>query len=112
MARLGAIGNADVLWWSLSLGACLGGNGTLVGASANLVVAGMAERYGQPISFIEFFKVGFPLMIMSVFIATVYVGSWFVFKKELVLLATLALGVALSLVLGRLNVAVYKAGTE
>jgi Na+/H+ antiporter NhaD/arsenite permease-like protein len=61
------------LWWSLSLGACLGGNGTLVGASANLVVAGIAERAGQPIRFIAFTLAAFPLMVLSMVISTVYV---------------------------------------
>ena len=61
------------LWWSLSLGACLGGNGTLVGASANLVVAGIAERAGQPIRFIAFTLAAFTLMLLSMVIRTVYV---------------------------------------
>ncbi len=61
------------LWWSLALGACLGGNGSLVGASANLIVAGMAERAGHPIHFLRFTLVAFPLMILSISIASVYV---------------------------------------
>ena len=60
------------LWWSLALGACLGGNGTLVGASANLVVAGFAERAGQPIRFLPFMLMAFPLMLMSVAVSAVY----------------------------------------
>ncbi len=60
------------LWWALSLGACLGGNGTLIGASANLVVAGFAERAGQPIRFMTFLLTAFPLMLMSIAICTVY----------------------------------------
>ena len=60
------------LWWALSLGACLGGNGTLVGASANLVVAGFAERAGQPIRFVQYTLMAFPLMLMSIAISTVY----------------------------------------
>lgn len=60
------------LWWALSLGACLGGNGTLVGASANLVVAGIAERAGMPIRFGTFLKVAFPLMLLSIVIAHGY----------------------------------------
>jgi Na+/H+ antiporter NhaD/arsenite permease-like protein len=70
-----ALGGPEALkpmWWALSLGACLGGNGTLVGASANLTVAGLAERAGYPIRFIPFLKVAFGLMLMSVAIATVY----------------------------------------
>ncbi len=72
--NMGQIGGVDVgpLWWALSLGACLGGNGTLVGASANVVVAGMAEERGQHISFKKFLKVGFPIMLVSIVISTVY----------------------------------------
>ncbi len=60
------------LWWALSLGACLGGNGTLVGASANLTVAGLAERAGHPVRFIPFLTVAFGLMLVSVAIAHLY----------------------------------------
>lgn len=60
------------LWWALALGACLGGNGTLVGASANLIVAGIAEKNGIKIRYIQFFKAGFPLMILSVLISAIY----------------------------------------
>jgi Na+/H+ antiporter NhaD/arsenite permease-like protein len=61
------------IWWSLALGACLGGNGSLIGASANLIVAGYAEREGHPIRFLKFLRHGFPLMLMSVAIANVYI---------------------------------------
>lgn len=61
------------LWWSLALGACLGGNGSLIGASANLVVAGFAERAGYPIRFMTFLAIAFPLMLMSIAISSVYV---------------------------------------
>jgi Na+/H+ antiporter NhaD/arsenite permease-like protein len=61
------------LWWSLSLGACLGGNGTLIGASANLVVAGFAERAGAPVRFMPYLKLAFPLMLGSIAISSVYV---------------------------------------
>jgi len=60
------------LWWSLSLGACLGGNGTLIGASANLVVAGLADRAGTGFRFMEYLKVAFPLMLISIVISHVY----------------------------------------
>ncbi len=60
------------LWWALSLGACLGGNGTLIGASANLVVAGLAERAGTTFRFVEFMKVAFPLMLLSIALSHVY----------------------------------------
>lgn len=65
--------NLNPLWWSLSLGACLGGNGTLIGASANVVVASMAARKGVFITFLEFMKIAFPLMILSILISSVYV---------------------------------------
>jgi Na+/H+ antiporter NhaD/arsenite permease-like protein len=61
------------LWWALSLGACLGGNGTLIGASANLVVAGLAERAGTSFRFMEYLKVAFPLMLVSIVICHVYI---------------------------------------
>ena len=61
------------LWWSLALGACLGGNGSLVGASANLIVAGFAERAGHRIRFLKFMALAFPLMLLSILIASVYV---------------------------------------
>ena len=60
------------LIWALAFGACLGGNGTLIGASANVVTAGLSEEAGYPISFNEFFKAGFPVMLLSTFIVTFY----------------------------------------
>jgi Na+/H+ antiporter NhaD/arsenite permease-like protein len=65
--------NLDPLWWSLALGACLGGNGTLIGASANVIVAGLASREGHDISFFKFLKIAFPFMILSIIISTVYI---------------------------------------
>lgn len=64
-------GGMDVapLWWALSLGACLGGNGTLIGASANVVLSGISNKHGYPITFMSYLKVGFPMMILSVVIA-------------------------------------------
>lgn len=62
----------NTLWWSLALGACLGGNGSLVGASANLVVAGFAERAGQPIRFLPFMMMAFPLMLASIAASHIY----------------------------------------
>ena len=60
------------LWWALSLGACLGGNGTLIGASANVVLSGISAKHGHPITFGHYLKVGFPTMVLSVAISTVY----------------------------------------
>lgn len=59
-------------WWALSLGACLGGNGTLIGASANLIVAGLAERAGHPIRFMAFLKSCFGLMLLSIAVSHAY----------------------------------------
>ena len=61
------------VWWSLALGACLGGNGTAIGASANVIVVGIAERSGNPISFKKFLLYGVPFMIQTVIISTIYV---------------------------------------
>ena len=61
------------LWWSLALGACLGGNGTLIGASANLVVAGFAERAGAPIRFVPYLMTAFPLTLLSIALSHVYI---------------------------------------
>jgi Na+/H+ antiporter NhaD/arsenite permease-like protein len=71
----GGAENLMPLWWALALGACLGGNGSLVGASANLIVAGFAERAGHRIQFLRFMKVAFPLMLLSIIISTAYI--WF-----------------------------------
>lgn len=68
----GGAENLAPLWWSLALGACLGGNGSLVGASANLIVAGFAERAGHRIHFLGFMMLAFPLMLLSILIASIY----------------------------------------
>lgn len=60
------------LWWAIALGACLGGNGTLVGASANIVIANISSKHGHPISFKEFAKYGLPVMLMSTLVSTIY----------------------------------------
>lgn len=67
------IANLEPLWWSLALGACLGGNGTIVGASANLIVAGLAAERGHRITFVQYMKVGFPIMILTIVISTGYI---------------------------------------
>jgi len=69
----GGAENLMPLWWSLALGSCLGGNGSLIGASANLIVAGFAERSGQPIRFLPFMLMAFPLMLGSIAVSTIYV---------------------------------------
>ena len=72
MGQMG-LSNLEPMWWSLALGACLGGNGTLIGASANVVVASMAAQRGKPISFIEFMKIALPVMILTIAISNVYI---------------------------------------
>lgn len=66
------------LWWALSLGACLGGNGTLIGASANVVLAGVSAKNGHPITFAQYLKLGFPLMLLSILLCTGYLLVRFV----------------------------------
>lgn len=69
------IGGREVMmpaWWALSLGACFGGNGTLIGASANVIMAGIAARDGHPISFLSFMKWSVPVMLLTVALAMVW----------------------------------------
>lgn len=61
-----------VLWWALAFGACFGGNGTMIGASANVVTLGIAESAGHPIRFFTFMKVAFPYMLLSVAVANIW----------------------------------------
>ncbi len=63
--------NTNPLWWALALGAGLGGNGTLIGSSAGVVAAGISLKYGHKISFIRWFKIGFPFMILTVALGSV-----------------------------------------
>jgi Na+/H+ antiporter NhaD/arsenite permease-like protein len=72
---LALLQHADLLpvWWSLALGACLGGNGSAIGASANVIVVGMAERAGKKISFLKFMAYGMPIMIITVILSSLYV---------------------------------------
>ncbi len=71
--NLGSTEALNPLWWSLALGACLGGNGTLIGASANVIVAGLAAREEKSLSYVEFLKIGAPLTLVSLVISTGYV---------------------------------------
>jgi Na+/H+ antiporter NhaD/arsenite permease-like protein len=72
-ASFGGTDQLMPIWWSLALGSCLGGNGSLVGASANLIVAGFAERSGQAIRFLPFMLMAFPLMLLSILVSSIYV---------------------------------------
>jgi Na+/H+ antiporter NhaD/arsenite permease-like protein len=74
--RLHAGPDGQVLWWALSLGACLGGNGTLIGASANITVTGLAEKDGQRISFAEFTAFGARVTAITLLMSSVYLALW------------------------------------
>ena len=60
------------LWWALALGGVLGGNGTIIGATANIIVAGVARRNGYPITYLDYMKIAFPLMIFSIVLSSLY----------------------------------------
>jgi Na+/H+ antiporter NhaD/arsenite permease-like protein len=66
-------GGDDAYWWALALGACFGGNFTLIAAAANVAAAGMAERSGRPIRFVEFLRIGVPATLVSLVLATAYI---------------------------------------
>ncbi|MEW5820743.1 MAG: ArsB/NhaD family transporter [Cyanobacteriota bacterium] len=70
--HLGNYMDAAPLWWALALGACLGGNGSIIGASANVIVCDISTSAGYPIRFMTFLKYGIPVMIMSLIISTIY----------------------------------------
>ena len=67
-------GGDDAYWWALSLGACFGGNLTLIAAAANVAAAGMASKAGQPISFMAFLRAGVPVTVVSILLATGYIA--------------------------------------
>jgi len=74
-------GNVELyapVWWALSIGACLGGTGTIVGASANVVARGITEKHGSKITFLGFMKIAFPLMLLSIAVSTVYLLLFYV----------------------------------
>lgn len=64
--------DAEPLWWAISLGACLGGNGTMIGASANVVLSDISTKHGYPITFKSYLRIGMPFMLGSVFISMVF----------------------------------------
>ena len=79
LQSIAAISTINILplWWALALGACLGGNGTLVGASANVIVSGMLEKHGHKLSFTHYMKTGFPIMLVSIAIASIYLAIFY-----------------------------------
>jgi Na+/H+ antiporter NhaD/arsenite permease-like protein len=85
-------GNGVVLWWALALGACLGGNGTPIGASANVTTLGLAERVGMRISFKEFTGVGARVTLFTILVASGFVVGFVLLGPSRV--ALVAAGVA------------------
>jgi Na+/H+ antiporter NhaD/arsenite permease-like protein len=67
-------GGDDAYWWALALGACFGGNATIIAAAANVAAAGMAARAGYPITFMTFLKIGIPVTLLSLILATGYIA--------------------------------------
>lgn len=78
--NMGQIGGMEImpLWWSLALGACLGGNGTMIGATANVIACGMLEKKSHKIKFLDYMKFAFPLTMVSIVIAMIYLLLFYV----------------------------------
>ena len=74
VSELQSDGSDDAYWWALSLGACFGGNATIIAAAANVAAAGLTERAGRPIGFMNFLRIGVPVTIVSLIIASAYVA--------------------------------------
>jgi Na+/H+ antiporter NhaD/arsenite permease-like protein len=85
----------QVLWWALALGTCLGGNGTLIGASANVAVTGLAEKDGKRISFNEFTAYGARVTVITLVMSTVYLALWLYVGSAIVNIAGAAVLAAL-----------------
>ncbi len=115
MGELMGVTDPSVLnffWWSLSLGACLGGNGTIIGASANVVVIGMAEKRGSPITFIMYFVIAFPLMLMSLVLSSAYMILWYIFPETITIAVTLAFGIVVALAFMPINKALERSARK
>jgi Na+/H+ antiporter NhaD/arsenite permease-like protein len=78
--NIGTMTNMNImpLWWALALGACLGGNGTIIGASANVIAIGFLNKHGYRVSFMSYMKMTFPLMIVSIVISTIYLVIFYI----------------------------------
>jgi Na+/H+ antiporter NhaD/arsenite permease-like protein len=73
VSQLSESGDGDALWWALAIGADFGGNATIIGASANVILAGLAEREGHPVRFGTYLRYGVPVTIGSMVVASGYV---------------------------------------
>jgi Na+/H+ antiporter NhaD/arsenite permease-like protein len=87
LGHLEAGADGQVLWWALALGACLGGNGTLIGASANVTVTGLAEKDGKRISFNEFTAFGSRVAGLTLAMSSAYLALWLYVGSAVVNLA-------------------------
>ncbi|AGL03018.1 SLC13 family permease [Desulfoscipio gibsoniae] len=102
----------NLFWWSLSLGACLGGNGTIIGASANVVVIGMSEKRGIHITFMKYFVVAFPLMLISLVLSSAYMLLWHIYPETITIVITLAFGVLVAVAAMPINKALEKSAAK
>jgi Na+/H+ antiporter NhaD/arsenite permease-like protein len=91
LTELNAGADGQILWWALALGACLGGNGTLIGASANVTVTGLAEKDGKRISFNEFTAFGSRVAVLTLLMSSAYLALWLYVGSVVVNLAGAAL---------------------
>ena len=91
LGQLNAGADGQILWWALALGACLGGNGTLIGASANVTVTGLAEKDGKRISFNEFTAFGSRVAVLTLLMSSAYLALWLYVGSVVVNLAGAAL---------------------
>ena len=87
--------DGQILWWALALGACLGGNGTLIGASANVAVTGLAEKDGKRISFNEFTRYGARVTVLTLVMSSAYLVLWLYVGSTIVNVAGAAVLAAL-----------------
>jgi Na+/H+ antiporter NhaD/arsenite permease-like protein len=78
VSELQAGADDDAYWWALSLGACFGGNATIIAAAANVAAAGLTERAGRPIGFVDFMRIGVPVTLVSMLLASAYVAIRFI----------------------------------
>jgi len=76
LGRMQAGPDGQIMWWALALGTCLGGNGTLIGASANVAVTGLAEKDGKRISFNEFTRYGARVTVITLLMSSTYLALW------------------------------------
>jgi Na+/H+ antiporter NhaD/arsenite permease-like protein len=95
--------DSGIMWWALALGACLGGNGTPIGASANVTTIGLSERAGHPITFRQFLRFGVPVSIGTLAVSSAWVVGFLLLGRDNVMVATLAVAAVVFLVIRLLD---------